>query len=94
MSSDNKYTVDFLKEAHRLSTIHRIDVLSSQSCGCFYCGSVFLSTEITEWVDEDENGVGQTALCPKCGIDSVLAENSNSPILDKVFLDQMRKHYF
>lgn len=38
------------------------------ACGCFYCEAVFAADEIQQWVDDD-----LTALCPRCGIDSVLA---------------------
>ena len=37
-------------------------------CGCFYCLAIFDPQEIEEWI-EDEGG--DTALCPRCEIDSV-----------------------
>lgn len=41
--------------------------------GCYYCGQVYQLAEnpIIEWVDG-----GQTALCPKCGIDAVIPKLS------------------
>jgi hypothetical protein len=65
--------------AHKHSIHHREEVLSSDPCGCFYCLAVFPPSEILEWVDEIES-IGQTALCPKCGIDSVIGSNSGYPI--------------
>ncbi|HEY5771822.1 MAG TPA: cytoplasmic protein, partial [Chitinophagaceae bacterium] len=62
-------------------------------CGCFYCVGIFKSAEIIEWTDED-NPKGQTALCPICGIDSVIGDKSNFPITDKNFLNQMHSFYF
>ena len=52
--------------------MHREDVLGSTVCGCFYCCAEFEPGEIHEWVDADEQGLGQTALCPRCGIDAVI----------------------
>ncbi len=37
-------------------------------CGCFYCLAIFDPQEIEEWIEDDG---GDTALCPRCGIDSV-----------------------
>jgi hypothetical protein len=54
--------------------------------------AVFAPSEITEWVDHWE-GVGQTALCPRCGIDSVIGSESGYP-LTKEFLERMAWHGF
>ena len=78
--------------AHRHSIRHRDEILASEACGCFFCLAVFPPREINQWVDTI-NGLGQTALCPKCEIDSVIGSNSGYPI-DQEFLDQMRKHWF
>jgi len=82
-----------LHDAHRRSANHRDDVLMSDVCGCFYCRSVFGPDKIREWVDKDDSGVPQTALCPHCGIDSVLGSASGFPI-DHDFLSLMRTRYF
>ena len=42
-------------------------------CGCFYCKSIYSASEVKEWCDNDGRG-DKTALCPKCGIDSVLGD--------------------
>jgi len=41
---------------------------------------IFPPNQITEWVDADSTGEGQTALCPKCGIDSVIGEHATSAL--------------
>lgn len=46
---------------------HRDQILHSEQCGCYYCIQLFPPSEINDWIDDD-----QTAMCPKCGIDSVL----------------------
>jgi hypothetical protein len=79
--------------AHQYSSNHRRQLLASDICGCFYCLEVYNPAEITDWVDEDNEGVGKTALCAKCGIDSVLGSASGYPITLE-FLKQMRDHWF
>jgi len=80
--------------AHKFSSCHRNEILTSGVvCGCFHCCQTFDSTAIVEWVDEDDSGVGQTALCPRCGIDSVISSCSGFPVtLD--FLKEMRHYWF
>lgn len=85
-----KYNLEFLMKAHDKSSSHKDEILSSELCGCFYCEQTFLPNEITEWIDEPKGG--QTAVCPKCGIDSVIS--SDLPITDKVFLDKMNDYWF
>jgi hypothetical protein len=59
---------------------HRQAIEAVSQCGCFYCITVFAPSEITQWVDEDERGIGQTALCPRCEIDAVIADSPEHPI--------------
>src|SRR5262245_25695988 len=79
-------------QAHKHSIRHRDEVLASSLCGCFYCCRVFPPWEITHWTDDAE-GVGQTALCPKCGIDSVIGSESGFP-LTREFLAAMNTQWF
>lgn len=71
---------------------HREEVLASESCGCFYCCAIFAPAAIDEWIDEWE-GTGQTALCPRCGIDSVIGSESGYPVT-REFLKQMKTYWF
>jgi len=78
--------------AHIHASFHREEVLSSEICGCFYCLAVFKPDKIEEWIDE-KNDVGQTALCPECGIDSVIGSGSGFPISAE-FLGKMHMYWF
>jgi len=78
--------------AHKHSIEHREELLASESCGCFYCRRIFKPSEIREWIDITD-GVGQTAMCPYCGIDSVLGSASGFPITIE-FLARMRRFWF
>lgn len=84
-----------LKAAHDRSSRHRAEVLTSVICGCFYCRSTFEPGDIGEWVDavDDGDGLGQTALCPHCGVDSVLGSQSGYPITPE-FLATMHQYWF
>lgn len=76
------------KEAHRFSSHHRKDLEESNVCGCFFCLQIFKPSEITDWCDN-----GNTAICPHCGIDSIIGDKSGYPIT-KEFLQGMRKEWF
>lgn len=56
--------------AHQHCSNHRPSLEKSERCGCFYCLTEFKPEEIREWTDDDD-----TALCPNCGIDSVVGSN-------------------
>lgn len=78
--------------AHKHSSYHRAELKKSELCGCFYCLHCFQSTEIHSWLDKWD-GVDQTALCPKCGIDSVIGSASGYPI-EQEFLETMKAYWF
>ncbi|MGA7885550.1 MAG: cytoplasmic protein [Acidobacteriaceae bacterium] len=74
--------------AHRHCANNREELSQSTLCGCFYCLAVYTPAEITEWVGEE-----QTALCARCGIDSVIGAASGYPITTE-FLQRMHDHWF
>ena len=82
-----------IRDAHAHCGNHRAEILSSATCGCFYCCATFRSGEVLDWVDEDEHEVGQTAVCPKCGIDSVIGDRAGYE-LSAGFLGRMQAHWF
>jgi hypothetical protein len=50
--------------------------------------AIFPPSAICDWTDEDE-----TALCPECGIDSVIGDASGYAV-NKEMLARMEKHWF
>jgi len=78
--------------AHTHASNHRAEVLASALCGCFYCCSTFPPQDIAKWTDELD-GQGQTALCPRCGIDSVLGDRGGFE-LSSTFLQRMKSFWF
>lgn len=78
-------------QAHTYSSSHREQITRSEVCGCFYCLAIFNPHEIQEWISEKDGS--QTALCPNCGIDSVIGSESGFPIT-REFLEKMHRHWF
>lgn len=85
---------------HNLSSYHKPLLKLTVLLGCYYCKRTSLVSEVKEWIDR-----GNTALCPKCGIDSVLPDMGMSLDLgngkmeafrttDSAILEAMCKHWF
>jgi hypothetical protein len=81
-----------VRAAHGHCSDHRAEVLASRRCGCFYCGGIFPPSEIKDWIDPIGEE-GKTALCAKCGIDSVIGDRSGFPITPE-FLERMNRYWF
>lgn len=77
-------------EAHQHSINHKVEIEKSKLCGCFYCLHTFQPTEIIEWIVSVND---EFAMCPKCGIDSVIGDASGYPVTDE-FLREMNQHWF
>lgn len=76
--------------AHKYCTSNQKMLEKDRLCGCFYCLKIFDPQQITDWI-EDKGGL--TAICPFCGIDSVIDESSGYPITDE-FLKDMNEYWF
>lgn len=57
---------------------NREHILGVGEASCYYCLEYFPANEITEWVDNH-----LTAVCPRCGIDSVSAGKVDLKTLKK-----------
>ena len=88
-----KYKLEYLKAAHEHCIWNWEDILESDICGCFYCISTFFPAEIKEICDTNSPN-GPTAICPECGIDSVIGSKSGYPVNDLEFLEEMRLYWF
>ena len=75
--------------AHKHSIRNREEIQRSVVCGCFYCLETYPPSKIEDWLDEDHG----TALCPECGIDSVIGSESGYPVSFH-FLKKMRAYWF
>ena len=79
-----------LQIAHRHSSAHRPEVGRSELCRCFFCLATFHPTEIEHWIEDRR---GDTAICPRCGIDSVIGSASGIDMSD-AFFGEMRTYWF
>ena len=87
---ENEYPPSLLDAAATASKGHRGELGQSKKCGCYHCVSIFPPSEIKEWRGD---GPHERALCPKCGVDSVIGDASGYPVEDR-FLRAMRKTSF
>lgn len=75
--------------AHKFCTNNIPSLQKDKVCGCFYCMKFFSPDEIESYIEEKSG----TAICPYCGIDSVIGESSGYPITYD-FLQQMGEFWF
>jgi hypothetical protein len=76
-------TKEELIKLHEQSSNNRDKLKKYLLCGCFYCAETFHPSEIEEWAVKD------TAICPRCGIDSVIpltiGATGNIQMLEEMF---------
>lgn len=81
-------------QAHAYSSNHKPELEKDDVCGCFSCKSIFKPSEIVEWIIADNPCDKRgTAVCPYCGIDSVIGRSSGYPITQD-FLSAMNRIWF
>lgn len=77
-------------DAHEHSVNHRKEIAVSKVCGCFACTNIFPPSKIWEWIETDTD---EFAMCPYCGIDAVIGDESGYTIT-RDFLSQMNRYWF
>lgn len=77
-----------IEQLHKYSFKNKSTIQNSKECWCFYCQSIFSSSDINERVDN----WWETALCPKCVIDSVIWDSIAD--INKELLSKMNKRRF
>lgn len=82
-----------IRQAHMQSINHRAAIERSGVCGCFCCHATFPPEAIERWTDTSEATDRHTALCPVCGIDSVIGDASGVAITPD-FLAEMNLWWF
>lgn len=79
---------ELLKKIHKHSFRNKTEIEKSSICGCFRCLYIFKEIDIKQFVDK-----GETALCPRCSVDSVIGSASGYDITTELLQD-MKKHFF
>lgn len=77
-----------LKRLHTYSTHNKKWVDLADRCHCYYCQRSMGRDEIERFSDN-----GQTAVCPKCGVDAILPDSIEEP-LDEAILAEMHEYWF
>lgn len=77
-----------IEKASKYSIYNKKQIENSSICGCYNCLKIFKPDEIKEWIDK-----GATAMCPYCGIDSILGDASEYEI-SKEILEKLNKYWF
>lgn len=85
-------TLSSMKEAAKHSSSNRLEIEASSLCGCYCCESTYSASEVTEWTPK-RGRLLESAICPKCGTDSVIGDASGVAI-NADMLKSMRNHYF
>jgi hypothetical protein len=80
---------DDLEAAHKFCIRHKSQLILDEKCGCFNCLKIFSPKEIERWLDD---GADFTAICPYCGIDTVIGQSSGFPI-EPGFLQRMKAYW-
>jgi hypothetical protein len=73
-----------IEQAVKKSIHNHAEIAAGVDCGCYFCLTIFDGGTVYEWTDE-----GTTAVCPRCGIDSVL-----SGITDMEYLKSAHERWF
>jgi hypothetical protein len=87
-SHNMTFTIEQLKAAHKHASRNQDAINKSTLCGCFYCEQVYPASDVEKYT------YPQDALCPKCGIDSVLADADGQELTEASFLKAMYEHWF
>jgi hypothetical protein len=82
-------TEDELTRAYEHSDSNQAEVRASEECGCFHCLAVFPPEAVRRWIGDGDFA----ALCPRCGLDSVIGSASGFPLTPE-FLTLMQQHWF
>jgi hypothetical protein len=79
----------YLERAHDRSFRNKECIEKSTVCGCFFCLRHCRPIEVIDYIRRED-----TALCPHCGIDSLIGDASELPVSDTDFLLAMCTKWF
>ncbi|MCH5180839.1 MAG: hypothetical protein J1F32_06475 [Erysipelotrichales bacterium] len=77
-----------LEKLHAYSSNNKELIDRSNKCYCFHCKSELDSKDVHDYIDE-----GKTALCPKCGIDSIIPDSIDEEI-NEIIIVEMNNYWF
>ena len=77
-----------LERLNAYSSHNKRYIAVSNKCYCFHCLACVDHSEITEYLD-----AGQTAICPKCGIASIIPDSIDDTVDEKI-ISEMHAYWF
>ena len=77
-----------MERLHAYSANNRSLIAVSDRCYCFYCKESMYRSAIVEYIDD-----GQTAICPKCGIDAVIPDSIEEDV-DESIIEELHEYWF
>ena len=77
-----------LKKLHTYASHNKKLIEKSEKCYCFHCKNAFESTRIERYLVNEE-----TALCPECGMDSIIPDSIDESIDENTILE-MHDYWF
>ena len=77
-----------LQKLHTYCSHNRNNIMLADKCYCFHCKMAMDHEEIVDYIDN-----GQTALCPKCGIDAIIPDSIDESLDDEI-IAQMHEYWF
>lgn len=80
-----------IENIYQQSYANEEQIRHSTQCGCFFCESLFDSATVIDFCQED--GDKRTALCPHCGMDTVIGDSTGISITPEL-LHQLNQQYF
>ena len=80
---------NLLKKLHTYCSNNKEEINLFDKCYCFYCGKVFDSNEINEYIGE----YFDTALCPNCNIDAIIPDSIDEELNENI-INEMNKYWF
>lgn len=78
----------YLKKLHQYCTNNKKLISKANKCYCFFCMKEMKSEEIVDYLSVEE-----TAICPYCGIDSIIPDSINDEV-NITIIKEMNKYWF
>jgi hypothetical protein len=91
-----QFTIFDLEKVYKACSENENAIKHSKECGCFHCITFFAPDKITQWRNgqpEDASEPVLTAICPNCGMESVLPDSLYFN-LDQKLLKEMHQKFF
>lgn len=84
----NEKTEDKLRDAHLHTSSNRSEIENSKVCYCISCQTFLKPEEVVDYTDN-----GETAICPYCYCDAIIADGSGVKLTDELLADLHNKYF-